>query len=156
MGYETKAFVVQRYGHAARERPEPLQVIAMVELSNGGVGLFEALRGKYADAPIFGHAFSLYKFGHQGASCSEQDLIEKSSLFTAPGMKELLIEGCCNEDIIADCYGCPIVLIPSMQAIKALKEELKNEPYRRFVILLALLEAATPAFDEIFLATYGH
>ena len=64
MGYETKAFIVQRYSFETGRDTESLNILAMVNLCKCGNVPFEQLRQKYKANPISEKTFSLYKFGH--------------------------------------------------------------------------------------------
>lgn len=140
MGYEIKAFVVERYNYCSSDagtsnEPECLHILGMVDLSTiGRLSHFGKLRNHYFDNPIEnGRVFGLWEFGHNSDD-----------------------KRCISED----CYGDAIVLIPIKKAIKALKTDHRQNSSRCFLMLLELLEATIKGSPEntdgLFVACYRY
>lgn len=174
MGYETKAFIVERYGlrgdaAGTHEKPECLHILAMTDLSKDGsdATCFGRLREQYTENPIAdGRVFGLWKFGHEGMSQDIHNaLFESGILDDEPDIRAEIEEQLVREDVTKDRYDCPIVLIPIQEASQALRYDIasaradKEQPYRRFIMLLALLEATMKGFpntEELYVACYGY
>ena len=168
MGYETKAFVVQRYHHFVQrdventlENPEYLSTLGFVELFKDGSGMtnFGRLREHYTSNPIEdGRVFGLWKFGCGGIDTENYHAIVRSGIFDNDTDILDELKSCIDEAETKDCYDHPIVLIPLDEAIEALQKDQIEEPYRRFAMLLALLKATREGFEgsNVYVATYGH
>ena len=139
MGYETKAFVVERYNFNKikdNSGPEMLHTLGMVDLSKDGDvdSFFSRLRLAYTENTIEDNrSFGLWAFGYNGSG---------------------------DEHVCKDKYNKPIVLIPINDAILNLEYDLKKEYYRRFDMLLQLLKATKKGFEkninDLYVACYGH
>jgi hypothetical protein len=62
-----------------------------------------------------------------------------------------------NDRLTVDCYDRELVAVDATAAIAALKKDTREkDPYRRFIIALALLESAVERFDKLQVVFYGH
>ena len=161
MGYETRAFIVKRYDFSSREVKGKKffhgEDIAMIYLCKCGGGKFVDLMSKYKKDPL---NIALWKFGHNGVGQKEWDELQNSDLWKN-GWEDRLTEAFYNEDITEDKYGSAPVSIPAKEALEALKEDNKKEPYRRYIVLIAMLESILAEFSEhevkeMYVVTYGH
>ena len=149
MGYEIKLIIGKLSDKSFLE-------IVRVDLSKIGHGPLDKLISFAKDKTI-SPEFNDWKFlndikgSHLGLDPKSADLFGLGMDYTDVE----IWEG--DESVSKDLYGDPLPAIPILQVLSAIKEELKEDQYRRFLLAKSILEEMTKEYwDEIYVVPFGH
>ena len=110
----------QKIGYKIVEA-ESMQIIAMVDLCKASVGAVGEVINK----------------GHGHGSSREQFVGGDRGCFFDDGGNAMILE---------DCYCDAMTFVDPKEVLRAMEEEQKQQPYRRFTIAIAALKAAIKEF----------
>jgi len=157
MGYDVNMIV----GEASHDGG--IFEVATLDMKKIGSGpLMERLTGHDYDHPdhwlYAGH--NGYKFNEAVAASTETTLYSEGE--RRPNEVDKFVVDLWNDEIREDQYGEKLKAVPIDEVISLLREEIKSDesnPYRRFVLALALLESVKEGWsssERMTVLFYGH